>query len=84
MRSALWRCACSHGGCRVIHREPADLQARAQLQYAVFLSMAGAAAGTSVHVSHGIGHVLGAHAGVPHGETSSRDRPGGAALDCRR
>jgi maleylacetate reductase len=55
---------------RAFHADPADLNARAGLQYAAFLSMCGAAAGGTVGLSHAIGHALGAHCGVPHGETS--------------
>jgi maleylacetate reductase len=55
---------------RTFHTDPADLDARAGLQYGAFLSMCGAAAGGTVGLSHAIGHALGAHCGVPHGETS--------------
>jgi maleylacetate reductase len=50
--------------------EPAALDARADAQYGMFMSLAGSASGAAVNVSHAIGHVLGAHAHVPHGETS--------------
>jgi maleylacetate reductase len=55
---------------RAFHTDPANLDARAGLQYGAFLSMCGAAAGGTVGLSHAIGHALGAHCGVPHGETS--------------
>jgi maleylacetate reductase len=55
---------------RAFHTDSADLDARAGLQYGAFLSMCGAAAGGTVGLSHAIGHALGAHCGVPHGETS--------------
>jgi maleylacetate reductase len=57
-------------GLRTAHREPADGEARSQLQYGAFMSMCGAAAGVPVGISHAIGHALGAHCTVPHGETS--------------
>lgn len=53
-----------------LRADVADLEARADAQYGMFMSLAGSAAGVAVNVSHAIGHVLGAHAGVPHGETS--------------
>jgi maleylacetate reductase len=55
---------------RTFHANPADLEARAGLQYGAFMSMCGAAAGGTVGLSHAIGHALGAHCSVPHGETS--------------
>ena len=55
---------------RAFQADPDDLEARAGLQYGAFLSMSGAAAGGTVGLSHAIGHALGAHCGVPHGETS--------------
>src|SRR5882757_6034501 len=57
-------------GLRSAHRDPADGEARSQLQYGAFMSMCGAAAGATVGMSHAIGHALGAHCAVPHGETS--------------
>lgn len=51
-------------------RDGADLQAHADAQTGMFMSLAGSASGVAVNVSHAIGHVLGAHVGVPHGETS--------------
>jgi maleylacetate reductase len=57
-------------GLRTAHRDPADLDARADLQYGAFMSMCGSWAGIAVGLSHAIGHALGAHCAVPHGETS--------------
>jgi maleylacetate reductase len=57
-------------GLRSAKRDPADIDARAQLQYGAFMSMCGSAAGVAVGIGHAIGHALGAHCGVPHGETS--------------
>src|ERR1700741_3331813 len=53
-----------------LKRRPDDLEVRASLQYGAFMSVAGIASGTAVNVSHAIGHVLGGHAGVPHGHTT--------------
>lgn len=53
-----------------LQRSPDDLQLRAQAQYGMFMSLAGSASGAASNVSHAVGHVLGAHAHVPHGETS--------------
>jgi maleylacetate reductase len=55
---------------RAFHADPANMDARAGLQYGAFLSMCGGAAGCMVGICHAIGHALGAHCGVPHGETS--------------
>jgi maleylacetate reductase len=57
-------------GLRRVCGEPADLEARAELQYGAFLSMCGGWAGATVGLGHALGHALGAHCGVPHGETS--------------
>lgn len=53
-----------------IRQDPGDLAARNDAQYGMFMSLAGSASGVAVNVSHAIGHVLGAHCGVPHGHTS--------------
>jgi len=47
-----------------------DLQARALCQQAAWLSVQGGWAGVSVGASHGLGYILGAARGVPHGITS--------------
>jgi maleylacetate reductase len=57
-------------GLRTAHRDPLNEEARSQLQYGAFMSMSGAAAGGAVGICHAIGHALGAHCAVPHGETS--------------
>lgn len=57
-------------GLHTAHRDPADLDARADLQYGAFMSMCGSSAGIAVGLGHAIGHALGAHCAVPHGETS--------------
>ena len=49
---------------------PADLAARLDCQTGAWLSMVGGQAGVSKGASHGIGHVLGGTANVPHGHTS--------------
>jgi maleylacetate reductase len=53
-----------------IEGRPEDLGLRSKLQYGMFMSMCGAAAGVAVNVSHALGHVLGGHSGVPHGQTT--------------
>lgn len=49
---------------------PDDLDLRSRLQYGMFMSLAGSSAGVAVNVSHAIGHVLGAHTGIAHGDTT--------------
>jgi maleylacetate reductase len=57
-------------GLPAVQKDPSDLKARLDCQLGAWLSIYGGMAGVPVGASHGIGHVLGAHAGVPHGETS--------------
>ena len=52
------------------HRHPDDLAARAACQQAAWLSVMGGWAGVAVGASHGLGYILGAARGVPHGITS--------------
>lgn len=49
---------------------PADMSARLQAQYGTWQAVSPIAAGVGVGASHGIGYVLGARFGVPHGITS--------------
>src|SRR6266576_153112 len=51
-------------------RDPADLEARLESMLGVWLSLIGIQSGAPMAASHGIGHVLGGTAGVPHGFTS--------------
>ena len=53
-----------------IRERPDDLELRHEAQLATWMSIAGMASGVRVGASHAIGHVLGAHGGVPHGHTS--------------
>lgn len=53
-----------------VKANPDDLQARLDCQTGAWLSMNGALAGVTKGASHGIGHVLGGTANVPHGHTS--------------
>jgi maleylacetate reductase len=53
-----------------IRRHPGDLAARALCQQAMWLSVMGGWSGVPVGASHGIGYILGAARGVPHGVTS--------------
>lgn len=64
-------------GLRLLHRalprikaDPSDLHARLEAQFGMWQSIAAAAAGAGSGASHGIGYVLGASYGVPHGHTS--------------
>ncbi len=58
------------GGLPALRRQPGDLAVHAQLQYGVFLSMAGIASGARGNLAHAIAHVMGAYCDVPHGHTS--------------
>ncbi len=55
-----------------VRRNPADVQARLQAQVAAWLSIIGEA---EVGASHGLGYILGAVRGVPHGVTSCINLP---------
>lgn len=57
-------------GLPAVQKDPGDIAARLDCQLGAWMSIYGGMAGVPVGASHGIGHVLGAHAGVPHGETS--------------
>ncbi len=57
-------------GLPALQRQPDDLAVHAQLQYGVFLSMAGIASGVRSNLAHAIAHVMGAYCDVPHGHTS--------------
>lgn len=53
-----------------IHRNPADLPARADAQAGAWMSIMGRAGGVVHGASHGIGYLLGGGFNVPHGLTS--------------
>src|SRR5207302_5394156 len=57
-------------GLRAVKSDPADVAARLDCQLGSWMSMVGAQTGVNKGASHGIGHVLGGTAGVPHGYTS--------------
>jgi maleylacetate reductase len=57
-------------GLPAVQTDPADLAARLDCQMGAWLSMVGSQSGVSKGASHGIGHVLGGTADVPHGYTS--------------
>ena len=63
-------CACLGAGLPAVKADPADLAARLDCQLGAWMSMIGSSAGVDKGASHGIGHVLGGTAGVPHGYTS--------------
>jgi len=59
--------------CRGLPRvkaDPSDLAARLECQIGSWLSMGPLASGVPMGASHGIGYVLGAVFGIPHGHTS--------------
>ncbi|MGG5823458.1 iron-containing alcohol dehydrogenase [Falsiroseomonas sp. HW251] len=62
-------------GLRRLRAAPGDLAARAACQQAAWLSVMGGWAGVPVGASHGIGYILGAARGVPHGITSCLSLP---------
>jgi maleylacetate reductase len=57
-------------GLARVKANPSDLQARLDCQIGSWLSMGPLASGVPMGASHGIGYVLGAAFGVPHGHTS--------------
>jgi maleylacetate reductase len=57
-------------GLRAVKADPSDTAARLDCQLGAWMSMVGAQTGVAKGASHGIGHVLGGTAGVPHGYTS--------------
>ncbi len=57
-------------GLRACKADPSDLDARLNCQLGAWMSMLGSQNNVPKGASHGIGHVLGGTAGVPHGFTS--------------
>ena len=57
-------------GLRAVKKDPADLEARLDCQLGAWMSIIGSSAGVQKGASHGIGHILGGTAGIPHGYTS--------------
>src|ERR1700744_1963901 len=57
-------------GLRALKQNPDDLEARLNCQLGAWMSIMGSQNGVAKGASHGIGHVLGGAAGVPHGYTS--------------
>jgi maleylacetate reductase len=51
-------------------RDPADLDARLESFYGIWMAIAGRHGGVEMGASHAIGHALGGSCGVPHGYTS--------------
>src|SRR5208282_4161332 len=58
------------GGLPRVKANPNDLAARHDCQLGTWLSMGPLTSGVPMGASHGIGYVLGAEFGVPHGHTS--------------
>lgn len=63
----LKRLAAGLAACKA---DPADLDARQDCQFGMWLAISGAGAGRGLGASHAIGHTLGGSHGVPHGLTS--------------
>lgn len=57
-------------GLRKVRNDAADVEARLDCQLGAWMSIMGSQNGVAKGASHGIGHVLGGTAGVPHGYTS--------------
>jgi maleylacetate reductase len=57
-------------GLSAVKADPLDLEARLNCQMGAWMSIMGAHNGVPMGASHGIGHVLGGTANVPHGYTS--------------
>lgn len=57
-------------GLSGVKQDPLDLDARLEAQLGAWMSMVGSQTGVPKGASHGIGHVLGGTAHVPHGYTS--------------
>jgi maleylacetate reductase len=57
-------------GLRGSKHDPANLEARLDCQLGAWMSVVGSQTGVAKGASHGIGHVLGGTANVPHGYTS--------------
>ena len=55
---------------RACKAKPDDLATRLECQVGAWLSVQGVSTNVDLGASHGIGHVLGGTAGMPHGETS--------------
>lgn len=57
-------------GLAATKADPADMDARQECQFGMWLAISGAGAGRGMGASHAIGHTLGGSYGVPHGITS--------------
>ena len=69
------RCRCSRASLPAIKRDPADMTARLDAQLGMWLSRFVTMAGIPYGASHGLGYLLGAYKGVPHGITSCLTLP---------
>ena len=69
-------------GLARVKANPHDLDARLDCQLGTWLSMGPLSAGVPMGASHGIGYILGAAFGVPHGHTSCIMLP--AAMRCNK
>jgi maleylacetate reductase len=57
-------------GLAATNADPADLDARLDCQFGMWLAMSGVGSGRGMGPSHAIGHTLGGSYGIPHGITS--------------
>jgi maleylacetate reductase len=57
-------------GLGLVKKNPSDIAARLDCQMGAWMSMAPLSSGVPMGASHGIGYVLGAAFGIPHGHTS--------------
>jgi len=57
-------------GLIAVQGDPADLAARLECQFGMWLAISGVGSGRGMGPSHAIGHTLGGSYGVPHGITS--------------
>lgn len=57
-------------GLAASQADPADLEARLECQFGMWLAISGVGSGRGMGPSHAIGHTLGGSYGVPHGITS--------------
>jgi maleylacetate reductase len=62
-------------GLAAAKADPADLDARQECQFGMWLAISGAGAGRGMGASHALGHILGGAYGVPHGITSGVTLP---------
>lgn len=70
-------------GLTATKSDPADLDARLECQFGMWLAISGSGSGRGMGPSHAIGHTLGGSYGVPHGITSCVTLPAVLAWSAR-